>query len=289
MAITTSTSITEIVNSEVVNPLILAYAVDFVVAAQFNNVMDLRGGASIRGAFPKWELDTAEKPSNQTSSLSNNDLTLSEITVDCVEVGIRRDISDVAAESNILGAALFDHIIRDAALLLAVSLDNDTVDKYPSFTTVVGTSGSDLTAAILGEGVAALRKNKMRGRAVMVLDDQQSADLQANQLTLSATTVGSFMAINADNSDYCGTMFGCDVWSTGACDTANAGADVAGAIYIDGQASPSAAALGQVVGRDIKSETDRDISARTTIFTASANWGVGEISDLSGVSVITDA
>jgi hypothetical protein len=184
---------------------------------------------------------------------------------------------------------LFDHIIRDAALLLAVSLDNDTVALYQSFSTTVGTSGSDLTAAILGEGIAKLRQNKMRGRAIMILDDQQSADLQANQLGLSATTVGSFMNINADNSDYCGTMFGADVFSTGACDTATSGANVAGAIYIDGNASPSAAAIGQVMARDIKTETDRDISARTTIFTASANWGVGEISDLSGIAVITDA
>lgn len=289
MAITTSTSITEIVNSQVINPLILAYAVDFVIAAQFNHVLDLRELKTITGAFPKWELDTAQKPGNETTSLTNNDLTLSEVTIAAVEVGIRRDISDVATESNVLGAALFDHIIRDAALLLAVSLDNDTVALYAGFSTVVGTTGDDLTAAILGEGIAKLRQNKMRGRAVMILDDEQSANLQANQLGLSATTVGSFMNINADNSDYCGTMFGADVFSTGACDVHGGGTDVAGAIYIDGNASPSAAAIGQVMARGIKTETDRDISARTTIFTASANWGVGEISDASGIAVITDA
>ena len=78
-----------------------------------------------------------------------------------------------------------------------------------------------------------------------------------------------------------------DVFSTSLTDTANSGADVTGALFIHNPLS--SAALGMCLARDVRIEYDRDIHNRTTLVVATARWGVAEISDLSGVSIITDA
>ena len=40
---------------------------------------------------------------------------------------------------------------------------------------------------------------------------------------------------------------------------------------------------------DVRTETERNASARTTEFVMTAKWGVGEICDLSGCKIVTDA
>ncbi len=90
-------------------------------------------------------------------------------------------------------------------------------------------------------------------------------------------------------SGYLGTFFGAPVWQTGLCDSSETGASVNGACFIRGDTNPTAAALGGVITRDVRTELQRNASARVTEFVMTAKWGVGEISDLSGVKIKTDA
>jgi len=290
MATTTSTTLTELVNSEVVSEAVLSYALDSVVIAPFVNMMDLRGKASNTGAFPKWVLDTATDITNETTDLSSETLETTEVTISAAEVGVRRDISDTVLESSVIGASIFDFVVKDAANLLAVSLDDDLAALLGAFSTTVGGGDDvDLNLANMAGAMARLRKNKMRGAPVYILDDHQAEDLQAAQLAATATTIGSFMAIEANNTDYLGTFMGAPVYSSGLCDTSSGGAAVDGACFIRGDTDPASSALGMVLARDIRVEQDRDVSLRSTIVVSTARWGVGEISDASGVSIITDA
>lgn len=291
MATTTSGTLEELVLSEVVSEAILSYALDFVVIAPFVKMLDLRGKATNVGAFPKWVLETSDLDiANETAALPSKAIETTEVTIDAAEVGIRRDVSDTVLESSVIGASIFDFIVKDSANLLAVSLDDDLAGLLGAFsTTVGGGDDEDLTLANMAGAMAKLRKSKMRGAPVYILDDQQAEDLQAAQLAATATTIGSFMDISANSTEYLGTFMGAPVYSSGLCDTSSGGAAVDGACFIRGDTDPTSAALGMVLARDIRLEQDRDIHNRTTLVVSTARWGVGEISDLSGVSIITDA
>lgn len=289
-AATTTTTLTELSNSEVINEFVLDYAVDFSVAAPYAYLKDLRGLASKVAAFPKWILDAHEDVANETTDLTIEDLETTEVTITAAEIGLRRGITDAALEETIIGRNLFDFVVRDAAAIFATALDDDIVALFGSFSTSVGTSGSNITIANMVEAQAQIRKNKMRGKLVYVLDDQQASDYQAAQAAATAVTSESFFTISTGvENAYLGTFMGHPVWQTGLCDTANTAADVVGACFIDGRQSPTAAAIGMVITRDIRTEFERDTISRLTEVCSTAKWGVGEISDLSGTAIITDA
>lgn len=293
MAVTDTGTLTELTNSEAINPMILDYAYAAAVAAPYVHTMDLRGKATKVGSFPKWILDTHTDITNETTALNNETLETTDVQVTAAEIGVRRDVSDAALEEIILSSEqLFDFLIKDVGVLFGIALDDDICALFPTLNggTAVGTTKTNLTLANMVEAQATVRSNNMRGKLVYVLDDQQSLDYQSAQAASTATTVNSFFnVVNGIENNYLGEFMGHPVWSTTLCDTANTNEDVVGACFIDGMASPMAAAIGMVLTRDIKTELERDASARLTEFVATAKWGVGEISDQSGVPIVTDA
>lgn len=290
MADTTVTTLTELVNSEFINPAILEYASDYTVVAPFVNMLDLRGRSTNVGAFPKWILDATSDAVAETTDLTDEALETTEVTITGAEIGIRRDVTDRVLEQTIIGRQLFDFLVRDSGILAAISLDDDLCALFGSFSTSVGTSGANLTVANMVEAQAQIRINKMRGQLVYILDDQQASDYQAAQAAATSTTVNDFFSVSTGiESGYLGNFMGAPVYQTGLCDTANTNADVVGACFIRGDTNPTASAIGMVMTRDVRTELDRDASARLTEFVMTAMWGVGEISDLSGTGIITDA
>ena len=287
MAVSTTTTLTELVNSEFISDAVLDYAMDVVCIAPYTNMADLRGKASSVASFVKWVADTATDR-GETDDLSAETLETTQVACTAAECGVRRDITDHALEDGILGANLFDFIVKDSGTLLAISLDDDLAALLGGFSTVVGTSGANLSLANMAGAASSLRKNKMRGTACYILDDQQSEDYQAALIASTSTTINSYSTpSDAGNSDYLGTFMGMDVFSTSLTDTANSAADVTGALFIHNPLS--SAALGMCLARDVRVEFDRNITARTSLVVATARWGVAEISDSSGVSIITDA
>ncbi len=287
---TTTTTLTELVNSEFINSAILDYAHDYAVCAPYLNWMDLRGKATKVGSFPKKVLDAVTKPTNEVTDLAAAEFETTDVQLTAVELGVRRDVTDAALEETILGAQIFNLLVQDAGVLFGISLDNDICALFGSLSTNVGTSGVNLSIANMVEAQAQIRINGMRGNLVYVLDDQQASDYQAAQAAATSTTVNDFFSVaHGIESGYLGTFMGAQVWQTGLCDSANASEDVAGACFIDGASSPAAACFGGVMTRDIRTELERNASMRQTEFVATAKWGVGEISDLSGCSIITDA
>jgi hypothetical protein len=287
MAVSTVTTLTELVNAEWISDAVLDYAMDVVCIAPYTNMADLRGKASSTASFVKWVADTATDR-GETDDLAAETLETTQVACASAECGVRRDITDHALEDGILGANLFDFIVKDAGVLLGVSLDDDLAALLGGFSTVVGVSGSIMTLANMAGAASSLRKNKMRGDAVYIIDDKQAEDYQSAIIASTSTTINSFSTPGGTgNSDYLGTFMGMDVFSTSLTDTANLGADVTGGLFIHNPLS--SAALGMCLSRDVRVEFDRNITARTSLVVATARWGVAEISDLSGVSIITDA
>ncbi len=286
---TTVTTLTEMVNAEWINPVILEYAHDFTVAAPFLLWKDLRGKGTKVGSFPRWVLDTASTALDETTDLTTEDLETLDVQITAAEIGIRRDVTDIALEDTLVGSALFDFIVKDAGLLFAINLDNDICALFPSLATSVGTSGSDLTLANMVEAQANVRINGQRGSLVYILDDQQALDYQAAQAAATSTTINGMMEPSfAIDNGYLGTFFGHQVWQTGLCDAANTNANKVGACFVRGDTNPNNACFAGVISREITTEMHRNAPGRETQVVATMRYGVGEVLDLSGVKIVTD-
>jgi hypothetical protein len=219
---TGTTELTELVYAEFIRTIILDYAVDYTVAAPFMLWQDLRGKATKVGSFPRLILDTATD-TGETTELSTTSLETTDVQITAAEIGLRRRVFDPAVEETVIGRTLFNIIAKDAGVLAAVSLDDDICALFPSLANSVGTSGSDLTLANMVEAQASIRKQKMRGSLVYILDDQQASDYQAAQAAATSTTINGFMApsiTGSTESAYLGTFMAAPVWQTGLCDTA---------------------------------------------------------------------
>ena len=186
----------------------------------------------------------------------------------------------------------YDLLIEDAGSLAAVSLDDDICALFPSLSTSVGATTVDLSIANMVEAQAEVRKNKMKGNLVYILDDQQALDYQAAAAASQSTVINSLMRLEVNGSTespFLGTFFGAEVWQTGLCDTANTAANVVGACFIRGDTNKSSACFGAVMTRDVQVEFDKQIESRRHKIVMTAKWGVGEVADESGVKIVTDA
>jgi len=292
---TRTTSLTEIVNSEAIAELIIMYAHDQTVIAPLTRVKNLAGMFTATASFPQWELDAVEDITEGTTTMTNVELQTTEIaTIAAAQMGVLREVTDFAMATNILGPdGLMQFVIEDGARLCALELENDLAALFSGFATTVGSTGVDLSVANVVEAIARLDTANARGRKVLVLDDQQAYDIRAAVAASTGTVFANSAqatqsVLNANNAGFVGELFGVPIWLTNLTDTANTGADVVGAMFIDGNTDPMYAGLGMALVWQprVKALTLPDQVAEQVAITMAV--GVGRISGF-GVDITTDA
>jgi len=292
---TTKTSLTEIVNSEVIQELILDYAYDKIVVFPLVRVAMLAGKATGTASFPAWVKD-AGADLTEANALSNTELETTETaTITAAQVGIMREVTDYAFATNMLGeAGLKQFIVEDGSRLCVEMLEDDLCALFASASTSVGTTGSDLTIANFVEAMARLDTANARGRKVCVLDDQAAFDLRAAVAASTATVfansaTGAQSVLNARSDAYVGELFGVPIWLTNLTDTANTNADVVSIMMIDGAQSPANAPIGVAMLWEPKAKSlylPDQVGEQIAVTMA---YGCGEISDFNYVKIVTDA
>lgn len=290
MAKTTKTTLTELVNSEMINPAIQEYAVERSVAAPFMYWKDVRGKGTNTVSFPRLVADAVAKP-GETTDLTSEALETTSVEISGTEIGLYRVLTDSAAQENILGAMIFNLLVRDAGRLAAKSLDDDIVALFLSISGQVGDTSSDpMTIAFLVQALARIYSGNMEGTPTVVLAHIQAEDLIAAHAASNATMLnGRFNIADTNSQGYVGSMYGASIWRSGLCDTVNTGANVVGCAFIRGDTDPMSAAFGAVLTRDVTTELGRIVKGRATEFGMSAKWGVGELIDESAQKIVSDA
>lgn len=292
---TTRTSLTEIVNSEVIAELILDYAADATVISPLVRVMNLAGRASATASFPQWELDAVSDITTEgTSTLSNVELQTTEVAaITAAQVGVLREVTEMAFETQVLGRdGLMQFIMEDGARLCVLEVENDLAALFSGFTSTVGSTGVDLSVANFVEAIAKMDTANARGRKVAVLDDQQAFDLRTAVAASSGSVFANAAAplqsiLKPGENGWVGELFGVPIWMTNLTDTS--GGDVIGAMFIDGNSSPQYAALGMAllwaprVGAALYQPEQLQ-----SLISITACYGVGRISEF-GCDITTDA
>lgn len=316
MATSTTSTINDVVNTEVIEPVALDYAYDYQVIDQLVAPFSTVGRSS--ATLQLWKLasnlgsvgaygagyDTEFDVATQATDISSTTLSTDPVTISATEYGLNRTISDAVFEDAISGTELTQMVLSDSARILMAAWESDLSALLSALNggTPVGSSGSDLTLAQMSSAVITLRNKGVRAPDgfSFVLDLEQ-----ANNYETALVAVGTSMAVYAGAADrllaatptatsglangQIGWFRNARVFATST-KTANTAADVVGALLVhDSPGNRPYAALGKNEKRPFRVLTQRDESLRATEFIASMRMGCGELSDASGIPIVTDA
>jgi hypothetical protein len=251
-----------------------------------------------RGAGVDTEFNATE-----AVEISNTPVTTSNLSISAAEYGIAHEITDNVDEDLVQGIDLLGAITGNMVNILYLAMADDFVALFAGLSTSVGSTGVDFSLANFLAARTSLVTSGINAPdgLTAVLDNQQASDVEGALLTTNAAAAVYAMAadrfINFQPSATGGmaganrmSLFNIPVHTTGLTDTANTGADVVGAIFVASSAANDPhATFAQVWKRRPRFETERHAKKRTTDLVMTTRWGVGEMRDLSGVKIVTDA
>lgn len=235
--------------------------------------------------FPKTPKLSASSV-NEATDLSNTAFSTTKATVTAGEVGIMVTPTDVQNISSIVDNGYF---AEEVGKSVASKITTDIAALSSGFSTSVGTTTVAITEAQVLSAIATLEAASVPGPyRALVHPAHKNALIGAIGGTFSGSagaesvraSLNDIPAARPDGA--LGMLYGCEWYVTAAVPTANANADRLGMLV-----SPNRA-IGYVSQWDIRVEFERDASLRATEIVATANYGVGEIDDTSGVGLLTD-
>lgn len=299
---TTTTTVTELVSTEYIVPMIYQASKDAAVVAQFAQDHDLtRPGMSATVSLPREVSDVSGQTAiDALDQAEGTDTTVNDFeTVDTSfsvsEYGIERDITDDAVEDNLLGHNLFHYIFLSGAGDLAIGFDDDLAALMGGFSNTVGTSGSDMTIADMIEAVSTLDNANMNegGGYVFMLGSNQKFNLMSAASSGTGVLLGQFFSLAQNGQDnpknYVGDFMTYPVYFSTLTPTANTGADTTGAVFVrgDGARNARSAAIATSTKRMPTPKLQYDAAGRATKVVITMRRGSAENIDDSGVSIIT--
>lgn len=308
---TTATSLTELINSEYISDFIGDSLGNYKNPSQFFLPITINNGASTVSQT-RWVSDVGTVPEDgaavdtefdatEATDLTANELETTDATFSVVEYGLLREPSDTAMEDATL--ITVQDIVSNALAILMDAMNDDACALFASLSNSSGTTTVDLSLANVNDALYALARRGAKGELVGVLDNIQVEDfMNALEATSSSMAVYAGAADRnmaaATSPDLGRSVEGfalryksVDFYRQGLTDTANAAADVVGAIFVRGDipAQRGMATFGQASRRPFTMATQRDESARCTELVFTARWGCGEIFDGTGQKIVTDA
>lgn len=308
---TTTTSLTELINSEFINTFIADCLGNFKNPSQFFLPIVVTNGSSTVSQA-RWVSDVGTVPEDgaavdtefdatEATDLVANELETTDSTFSIVEYGLLREPSDTALEDATL--ITIQDIVANAAAILMDAMNDDACALFAGLSASVGTSGTDCRVSDVNDGLYNLARRGVKGDLVAIFDNVALEDFQtaleaasSNQAIYQGTAdrmMGASASIDGGRNveGYALTYKGVPFYRQGLTDTANTAADVVSAIFVRGdiQSQRTMATFGQASRRPFQLETQRDASARCTELVFSARWGCGAINGQTGVKVVTDA
>jgi hypothetical protein len=148
---TTTTSLTELINSEFINDFIADYLGNYKNPSQFFLPINISNGASTVSQT-RWVSDVGTVPEDgaavdtefdatEATDLVANELETTDSTFSVVEYGLLREPSDTALEDATI--ITIQDIVANAIGILMDAMNDDACALFASLSASVGTSGVD--------------------------------------------------------------------------------------------------------------------------------------------------
>ena len=244
---------------------------------------DMSGTPGLTAQVPIYPAVAAAGVADGTD-LTNTAFNTTSKTITASEVGVMVELTDLAAESATDDVAAA--IGRQIGAAMAEKVDTDLASLFSGFSNVVDKSGAAVTVEDIFKAAATLRANKanQNGAYVCVLHPYQAFDIK-KQLTNNGATMSHSLSDvgNAALRDgFIGRIAGVDIFES----TVVSGADSAGSFF---GAVMTQDALGYMVKRAMRIETERNASKRSLEIVGSMAYGTSELFDQYGVAIQSDA
>jgi N4-gp56 family major capsid protein len=282
----TTTTYNDTVYSAIIAEMVLDALMAAVVTPPLLRQFDLSNQPSKSIDVPKADKFTAAAVAEGTE-LANTALTTAKVTGTAAEIGIMATVTDVLEVSDI--PAAHGARLRQLGRAIADKIDVDICALFGSFSNTVGTTTVDLSLANILAAIYTLEAANAPKPFVAAVHPVQISDVRT-ALETNANSPFQSQGIRAGTNElgpagvgYAGEWFGLPFYFSTNVPTANAAADRAGAIFSANYA------LGMVNKWASKIVPMYWPPIRGWVLTATANYGVFEIEDTAGVSVITDA
>ena len=261
------------------------------IAGGVFTVYDMTGVPGLTAQIPVYPSISAQAPA-QTADLNDTAVALDTITISASEIGARVDVSDLLAESTarnmgsdvgvMIGSALAEKIDTDAfALFTQAGLTANTP---------IGSTEAEVTPDTILKAVYTLRNQNAPtdadGDYVAVLHPGQAYNI-AKVLTQSGFASGGATAISnvgnslLQSSAYVGRLFNVKVFQSSVIAADSVTTAALGCVF-----SPQA--FGHVLKRNIRLETQRDASKRSTEYIGTTARGNAVVKDEYAVLIQGD-
>jgi len=245
------------------------------------NLTGQPGKAAHVGIYPT--IATSSITSGENSDATATTITATEKTFTATEVAIMATLTDMARDSTADdSAAAIGRVLGET---LAKKVDEDIAALFSGFsssgTTAAGVS--ELTPDDILNAISQLRANSITGPYIGVFHPYQTYNLRKVLANAGAATTPALSNVGNDvlSNGYIGRLFGVDIYESAVVTGTSAGAYVGAVFHQD--------ALVFAMKKDLVIETQRDASLRATEIVASMSYAVGELFDLHGVKIVTDA
>lgn len=243
---------------------------------------DMTGTPGLTAQVPKYPALAASGVDDGTD-LSNTAFNTTSVDITASEVGIMVELTDLAAESANEDVAAA--IGRQIGAAMAEKVDTDLAALFSGFSQTVGSGAAELTIDDIFKAAATLRANNanQNGAFVGVVHPYQAYQLK-KQLTNAGATMSHSLSDagnRALDGGFIGRIAGVDLFESNVITGDSAGAFVGAVMTQD--------ALGYMVKRSMRIETERNASKRSLEIVGSMAYGVSELFNTYGVGLVGDA
>jgi hypothetical protein len=219
---------------------------------------------------------------NEGSDLSNTAINPTEATITASEVGVMTTLTDLARDSASRNVA--SDIGKLFGEAIAKKVDADLVALFSSFSSNIGSAGTELTAELLFRAQATLRALNVPAPYYGVFNPKAVFNLKKTLTQAGYNTSASSISDignEALRNGFVGRVAGIDIFENANIGI-NAYDDSIGGVF-------HPIALGLAMKADFKIETQRDASLRGTEIVATVTYGSGVVKSDYGVAITTDS
>jgi len=286
MANEVTSSIVSELYANIVQSALYTYSEQAVIRPIVRNY-DMTGTPGLTAQVPKYPAITAGDLTDGQDIITNTAFNTTSVTMTAVERGAKITLTDLAKETAQEDVAAA--IGRQLGEAMVNKVDGEIAALFPSFSNRVGAAGDAVSATTIFKAVGQLRSQNARGQIFVVLHPFQAMDLKiqlagaGNTNMTNPPMVGNQVLTNGVIGNLGGAII---------LESNNVGKDINDSVSGTGNYVGCAFtqdAIGYMVKRNIRVETQRDASLRADEIVGSMAYKAAELFDEYGVGILGKA
>ena len=286
MANEVTSSIVSELYSNIVQSALYTYSEQAVIRPVVRNY-DMTGTPGLTAQVPKYPAITASDLTDGTDLSANTAFNTTSITMSAAERGAKVTLTDLAKETAQEDVAAA--IGRQLGEAMVNKVDGEIAALFPSFSNRVGAAGDGITAETIFKAVGQLRSQNARGQVFVVLHPFQAMDLKIQLAGAGNTNMANPPQVGNTvlTSGVVGSIGGAIILESN-----NVGKDTNDSTSGTGNFVGCAFtqdAIGYMVKRNIRVESQRDASLRADEIVGSMAYATAELFDEYGVGILGKA